>query len=770
MSDDPKLSTVTPGTDAAAPPTSQEADAQAQGATSPFRAAGRLALRAGLLGLVPGMVLYGAFFGLCIWLHRSVEYMGVEDNDTASRVLALFEDEVVAQQLGLFQVYLAIGALVGLVAFTWVELLTRVRRKPIVWWAHGVSTVALGFGIHLWFLMRSAYHYPQLYAPQAPNSTLLDVAFSLGVDVLEPWFLSLLSMAFWVSAATMVLVLLYRWALVGPADTRQVRQRRALVAAGLLLGVPFGWAAASGGPSLRAGVNAEPTKPNILLIAVDSLRGDVVGDGTITPNIDRFALKGTRFTHAFTVMPRTFPAWASILTGQYPHTHGIRHMFPEPDKGDKIPGSIATTLSKQGYRTALISDHAGDVFTRGEFGFDHLDAPEFTLRSNVRLGGLKLHVHLMPYLVDIMKGDGAPELMANERLGDPEWLTDRALSWIAGDDAPEDGRGRPFFATVFYSAGHFPFAAPAPFYRKFADPDYRGRSRFHKEAYGKPLEGEARAAEEKHLRHLFLGALAASDHAIGRLLSQLDKAGVLDNTIVIITADHGENLYEHGLGVGHGDHLYGLPAVHVPMIVKLPDAQNKALPGARRLVAHESVRLVDIAPTLLAQTGVKPSADHPMEGVDLTPYTRDSGETLPSLPAFAETGLWFYPPETERLAGKMIRFAAGFDAFRYQPETWKIYLDPVFEETAVMAKHRMLLEGDRKLLYIPTRDGVRWEMYDPYADPGETQNLIDREPKRFAAMKSRLIQWMLRDPQMVRVGDYVLPRGPLGPIAERSAP
>ncbi len=720
----------------------------------------RLGLRAALLGAAPGGLLYASFFALSLWLHRSIEYMGVEAADTASKVLALFDDDVTAQQLSLLGTYLVIGSVVGLVAFAWLELVARVRRKPMRWWSQGAVTVALGLSIHTWFLMRSAYNYPQLYAPQAPNSSFLDAAFTLGVDIFHPWFLSALSVMFWVSFAGLALTLMVRRRGWGSAIAAP--RRWGLIAAGVATGTAFGWWSAGDefvAPSRSA-------KPNVLLIAVDSLRGDVVGDGAVTPHIDRFALNGTRFTRAFTVMPRTFPAWASILTGQFPHTHGVRHMFPQPGAGDVIEHSLAKLLSDRGYRTAVISDHAGDVFTRGDFGFQHLDAPEFTLKSNVRLGGLKLHVHLMPYLVDLFRGAGTPELAANERLGDPEWLTDKALAWIGGDAVSDEERDRPFFATVFYSAGHFPFAAPAPFYRRFTDPGYAGRSRFHKEAYGKPLKGAARGAEEKHLRHLFLGALAASDHAIGRLLEQLEAAGVLDNTIVVITADHGENLYEHGLGVGHGDHLYGLAAVHVPLIFKPAVGSRQTSP--RRLIANESVRLVDVAPTILAALGIRP--DHPIDGVDLTSYLVAPETPLASLPAFAETGLWFYPPETERLEGKRITFARGFDAFRFQPDTWKIYLDPAFEETAIMAKHRMLLEGDHKLLYIPTRDGVRWEMYDTRSDPAESINLTAREPERYAAMKARLMDWILRDPQMVRVGDYVLPRGPLGPVAERATP
>ena len=451
-------------------------------------------------------------------------------------------------------------------------------------------------------------------------------------------------------------------------------------------------------------------------------------------------------------MPRTFPSWASILTGRYPHGHGVRHMFPRARQGPLIRDGLPELLAARGYRTAVVSDFAGDVFRRGDFGFAHVDAPEFTLASNVRLGGLKLHVHLLPYLVELARGAGHPELLAFERLGDPTWLTDRALDWLDGPAAA----GGPFFLTVFYSSGHFPFASPAPFYDRFTDPAYRGRSRFHKATLGNPLaDPAARAAEEQHIRGLYRGAVAASDAAIGELLAGLDARGLLANTVVVVTADHGEMLYEHDLGVGHGDHLYGRHTLNVPLLIRWPGLPP-ARAGAR---VATTTPLVDVAPTVLARVGL-PAPDG-VDGVDLGPVI--TGTAPPTdRPVFAETGLTFFPPETHRVDDR-IRFAKGFDAFRFDTETWAITLDPRFEAMALAAKQRVLIAHGRKLLYIPTRDGVRFELYDPANDPGDAHDLAALEPARVAALKAQLYAWMLADPDATRLGDYVVPRGPLAP-------
>ena len=101
-------------------------------------------------------------------------------------------------------------------------------------------------------------------------------------------------------------------------------------------------------------------------------------------------------------------------------------------------------------------------------------------------------------------------------------------------------------------------------------------------------------------------------------------------------------------------------------------------------------------------------------------------------------------------------------AFRFDSGTWDIYLDPAYRDTAIVSKHRMLLLGDRKLIYIPTRAGVIWEMYDPEADPDERRNLVPVEPDRFAAMRERLMQWMLDDPELTRQEDYVVVLSAIG--------
>jgi len=700
-------------------------------------------VRLALVGVLPGALFYGGMFALSVTSHADASYFGVTDEAVTSRLIALFEDEIMAQQLGLLAVYLIIGAAVGLAAFGFVELSRRAARRPYRWLRHLYWVALMVLVVHSWFLVWSIGRHPAMYEPQVDNSTYLGVLFWLGTDLLPrglvaalPWVFGALAAAlglrvYWLHRAPLAVAPHDRLAVAGPA------------AAGVFFGVVarlvFGASAATAPLHER--------RPNVLIIAVDSLRADVLGGApSVTPRVDAFARDAVSFDAAYSVMPRTFPSWASILTGKYPHHHGVRNMFPAPREGLIVSDGLPELLARAGYRTAVVSDFAGDVFTRGDFGFGHVDAPEFTLASNVRVGGLKLHVHLLPYLVEVAEGAGYPDLLAFERLGDPFWLTERALDWV------DDG-GAPFFLTVFYSSGHFPFAAPAPYYDRYTDPDYRGRSRFHKATIGDPLpDPEERAREERHIRQLYAGAVAASDAAIGELLDALGERGLLADTVVVITADHGEMLYEDGLGVGHGDHLYGRGTLNVPLVLRWP---GLARPGAR---VTTSVPLIDLAPTLLSRLGL-PLPDG-VDGVDLGPVI--SGAVPPSpRPVFAETGLTFFPPETDRVDDR-IRFASGFSAFRFAPESWAIYLDPRYEAISTLAKQRVLIADDRKLVYVPTRDGVRLELYDTVNDPGDAHDLAAVEPRRLAALEKQLYDWLLEDPGVVRIGDFVAPLAPLG--------
>lgn len=403
--------------------------------------------------------------------------------------------------------------------------------------------------------------------------------------------------------------------------------------------------------------------------------------------------------------------------------------------------TLLTQLRKKGYRTGVISDFVGDIFSRQELGFEEVQVPRFTLKSTVKLGNYTLHYHLVPYLSGPFTGTRMfPFLKVWERLTDPMPLTDEALRWISNGD------GRPFCLVIFYSTPHFPYASPYPYYQRHTADDYDGPSRYLKTSWneaGKPSD-----AENKQIVGLYNSAVEATDDAIGKLLNQLDGWGLMTNTHVILTADHGEHLYEGALGIGHGDHLHGAGALRIPMTIK------RAGQTKHRTVSNP-VRSLDLAPTLLDLVSAPkiPNAS----GQSLLTLI-EGKERIEDPPIFFETGLWFVNPEAEVMNNKVIQFADGFGAYDVDPKTSEIFFSPKFEKDFLVAKHRAILHEGLKLIYIPTRHGVEWSLYDIQKDPEEKVDLIKRRPDDAKRLKTMLFQWMLEDPQMNRQGDFVVPK------------
>lgn len=717
-------------------------------------------LRAFAAHLLPGLLVHLGLFVLSVVFHASADYMGVEDRSVTDRVLALFEDAIVDQQLALLALSLGLGALVSAGASTLIALHGRLfLRLPSRRLRRFLLVMALVFAQHLALLVDSMHRHPAMYAfagdQLAPMGPLLDLAVWLpaAVTATLPWLLPGALMSY---ALAVLMERFSRYLEANPS--RKTTHKTTLIALALGLTLGVGAASLSRPPRLApsAASARTPHTPNVLILAVDSLRADLLTHHPeVVPHLAALASRATFFSRAIPTVPRTYPSWASMLTGKYPHDHGIRHMFPIPRPAGQpiIDHGLPELLGQNGYRTGVVSDFAGDVFTRGDWGFHHVDTARFTLASNVALGGLKLHLHLLPWLVEVFDARlFRPELLSLERLSDPALIEDAALDFVAQD--PDS----PWFLVAFFSAGHFPFASPAPYWHAFTDPDYRGRSRFLKQSFGAPLDDAASAAEKAHLLALYKGAIAASDAAIGRLLARLQAAGTLDSTVILITADHGENLYEHGLGMGHGDHLYGREALEVPLILDYPGNPDRG-----RRIDHP-ITLCDVAPTLVGRLArpLSPPLElpaAPFAGLDLVAALRSPDpSTLRDRPIFGEIDLWFFPPETRRLDGRRIVAVEGFAGFTFDPETWAIYLDAPHQPHAVLAKHRMVIESDKKLLYVPTRDGVRWELYAPLTDPGDTVDLAAKEPATTARMAETLWTWMLRDPLVERRGDFLLPR------------
>jgi arylsulfatase A-like enzyme len=504
---------------------------------------------------------------------------------------------------------------------------------------------------------------------------------------------------------------------------------------------------------------SEPGKPNVLLVASDSLRADRI-DEARAPNLTELSRRSVTFERAYTTLPRTFPAWVSLLSGQEPAHHGIRHMFPRWETRARHFDTLAGRLDKGGWHTAVVGDFAADIFRRIDLGYSRIDTPIFTMRELLRENLLSQN----PFVLSWLRGGLAqwlvPALAEMHVATDSDRVTSLALSQI------DEARGRPFFVTAFYSTTHFPYASPGADERRFRVDGYRGPFRYAK-ADTLAGDGKLGQVDIAQIRALYDAAVYATDRSIGELLEGLARRGLAENTIVVVTADHGEQLYEQGRSQGHGDHLLGDESLRVPLIVYDPRGSTGA--GGSRTAHRVSgpVSLVDLAPTLLEMTGQAPldAAD----GRSLFGAIRH--QPLPSRPVYVETGLWFTETIDDVAPSRRIEYpdlSSITEVDRAHGD--QVVIRQGMEALCVAAKHRMVQDESFRLVYEPTRTAARFSLFDMNADPGCQRDVAAEHPAEVERLKEELWSRIARDPLVERFGDWVVPRQSAVPeAAPRSA-
>ncbi len=409
--------------------------------------------------------------------------------------------------------------------------------------------------------------------------------------------------------------------------------------------------------------------PNILLITIDTLRADHVGCysqrfGQLTPNLDRFAAGATMFVHATTPAPATLPALASLHTGLYPGRHPLR--VNAGKLGNDVP-VLAEMLRSHGYATAAYFGNA-------------LLGPESGLAR-----GFDTYESFVAYLGGSADVHGA----------------DLVRAWIG------QARRSPWFLWVHFMDPHGPYnSAPISWSDKLdtADPLPDRELMVSPTNYGldvipkyQELPGLTRASE---YRRRYRGEIRFCDEQVGRVLSALEAAALERTTLVIITADHGEDLGEHECYFQHGWVPYE-DAVHVPLLVRLPERG----PDAQQV--QDPVSLVDLVPTLLA--GLDLPARGALEGRDVSALLR--GRALPAAPVFAVTAY----------LNQMTIVRHG---------NWKLVHTPPPPAS---------VQGDPWAGFYAL--GERFELYDLEQDPGETHNLYQAQRARADRLWAELAPW-----------------------------
>ncbi|HLY37740.1 MAG TPA: sulfatase, partial [Candidatus Binatia bacterium] len=316
---------------------------------------------------------------------------------------------------------------------------------------------------------------------------------------------------------------------------------------------------------------ARAARPNVVVYVIDTLRADHLGCYGYThptsPRIDAFARSAVRFGHAVAQSSWTLPSIASILTGMTPPLHGA--VSPENAIAREVP-TLAQILRAQGYTTvAFVTNYLGS----GVFGLDRGFA---TYRFYRERGDRRSAVYL-----------------------GSEALVRRVVHWL------QHASGGPFLLYVHATDPHFPYVPPRRYAVDFLSPAMM-RLLPDAIATARPLhngnqEWGTRPAplterEVDVLRDAYDGDIRMADESFGRLLDAVAAHGMLDDTIVVLTSDHGEEFLEHG-GVAHGQTLYA-ETLDVPLLVRLPKARDGGT------VVDALARQVDILPTILDVAGV----------------------------------------------------------------------------------------------------------------------------------------------------------------------
>ena len=528
------------------------------------------------------------------------------------------------------------------------------------------------------------------------------------------------------------------------ATENRVGDLIALWAATLFLAGTVTWAGWQ--PQARAPRNrparSAGAPPNILMVGSDTLRADRLGalgyHRVLTPHIDRLADAGALFSNCYVPCARTAPSLISMLTGTWPHTHGVRDNYVDDENTQLKADALPTLLKQSGYRTAALSDWCGADMGKFSFGFDYTDLPEdqWNLKYLIRQGPKDLRLFISLFTHNRLGRMLLPELyyLGGVPLTQPLGKRARRLVSRLAESA------QPFFLNVFYSTTHPPFASEWPWYTRFADPAYAGESKFAMARLTDPFEiirRQGAPREEFDLDQiidLYDGCVAEFDDEVGRMLAHLDTCGLAENTIVVVYSDHGMEFFEHDTW-GQGNSAVGEASPRIPLVIHDPRLAPRGL-------VDMVVRSIDLAPTLLDLIGAPSAAG--MDGVSLADCLKQTAR-CPELDAFNETGIWI--ADIPGMPDTHLRYPGLLELMEVPNRvSGTLTIKPEYSNAILAAKDRMIRHGRWKLTYQPLSGGKLLQLFDVAADPMCKNNLVDLHPDITAMLWQRLDGWIGRVP------------------------
>jgi arylsulfatase len=411
------------------------------------------------------------------------------------------------------------------------------------------------------------------------------------------------------------------------------------------------------GSAANAELNAYP---NILLIEIDALRADHLSlydySFNTSPNIDEFAKDAAVFDIAIGPASGSLPAISSIFTGKFLSHHGTSVINQELNTEET---TFAEMLKAKGYNTA---GFVAAIFYKAKYGIaqgfntykDRMDFFEF--QHTFEWFGLRQTLYtFFPNYKYLINQDGS--VSSSE-------VNENVFKWL------DKNKHQPFFLYVHYADPHYPYKLNNEYLKDF---------RNNTESYPQRQESTASFEELTSLKpedffQLYDAAIKYSDSNVGKLLNKLDELNLKDNTLIIITADHGIEYYDHGIVTGES--MYQA-MIHVPLIIYYP----KELKPQR---IRTPVSTIDILPTLLDTIGFK--VPEGIDGVSLLPLMKGKGPY----------GREFVASETYGRSG----------------------IEEALQQIAI-------IKGDWKLIEIRESEILSSGLYNLRTDPKEQRNLYD---------------------------------------------
>ncbi len=450
-----------------------------------------------------------------------------------------------------------------------------------------------------------------------------------------------------------------------------------------------------------------PHRPNLLFLFSEQHHPEALspaGNPHIhTPALQRLADEGVYFRNAYCATPLCIPSRTSTLLGRYSHATGIVDNENQLDRIGDQP-NLARNLRKAGYRSCHIGKtHLGTSWDESPERMQRLGFEEsIATRGKI---GMARDWKSDPYLqFQVKEGIREPFVRDYERRAalrkkgwfndceasvlDPEethdgWISHQALSWLEQVDTE-----RPFYLSVNWAGPHVYRDPPAP-YDELYDPEQMPapitdslegapewlQARQHKESRGFQ-EGDWKAH-----RAAYYAQITMIDDAVGRILSLLEQRNLLENTLIIFAADHGEMLLDHGM---IGKTLMYESSVRIPFLARYP----AAFPAGLR--PQSLISLCDLAPTLLEWAGADPLPD--MHGESLSPLLQGQQDD------------------------RDLVFSEFRDLYMCRQGAWKLIQHP---------------DGDLQLFQLDR-------------DPDECRNLAEEEPDRVRNLQNELQQWLMQ--------------------------